>query len=348
MERRHDTSRAHARSGCPRARHRRLPRACARAPRTLATFRQRRSGAWHASFRASPAARRSPPPRPTTGRRRRLGSCSRSRLLAAGRSRHRTQAKALASPAGESLTTRWNVTAPADTAPGSYPLAITATYKWSEESEPASIATDLLAAVVVPPADGVHHLSELAVVNASSALGPVERDMANGAAPEGDGNLLTLGGNVYTRGLGTRAPSEIAYYLGGRCSTLTTDVGIDDELAASGAASFKVLRRRQGRRTKRSRPRRGSAATAQREAHRRKLVTPRDRARRHELRRRASRPIGRDRSSPAGKPPPRRVRSPRSFPSSRAPTASRCPNPRQAGASKPPRLFTRTERAASR
>ena len=94
---------------------------------------------------------------------------------------------------------------------------------------------------MVPPAEGLHHLSELAVVNASSALGPVERDMANGAAPEGDGNLITLGGNVYTRGLGSRAPSEITYYLGGRCSALTTDVGLDDEFAASGAASFKVL-----------------------------------------------------------------------------------------------------------
>jgi len=142
---------------------------------------------------------------------------------------------------GTPLTTRWNVTAPADTGPGSYPLTIAAKYGWGEPAKPAAIATELLAAVVVPPPDGVSHLSNLAVVSAASALGPVERDMANGAQPEGDGNLMTLGGIVYTRGLGTRAPSEIVYYLGGRCSALSTDVGIDDELTTSGAASFKIL-----------------------------------------------------------------------------------------------------------
>jgi alpha-galactosidase len=142
---------------------------------------------------------------------------------------------------GESLTTRWNVTAPSDTGPGSYPASITAKYTWGEPSKPASIATELVAAVVVPPPDGTSHLTELTVVSAANALGPIERDMANGAAPEGDGNLITLGGNVYARGLGTRAPSEIVYYLGGRCSALSTVVGIDDELATSGAASFKVL-----------------------------------------------------------------------------------------------------------
>jgi alpha-galactosidase len=142
---------------------------------------------------------------------------------------------------GASLATRWNVTAPAGTGPGSHPLSITARFTWGEQSKPASTATELLAAVVVPPPDGTSHLSELAVVSASSALGPVERDMTNGALPEGDGNLITLGGNVYTRGLGTRAPSEVVYYLGGRCSTLTTDVGIDDELTTSGVASFKIL-----------------------------------------------------------------------------------------------------------
>jgi alpha-galactosidase len=64
--------------------------------------------------------------------------------------------------------------------------------------------------------------------------------MTNGAQSEGDGNLITVGGIAYTRGLGTRAPSEIVYYLGGRCSALSTDVGIDDD-AATGAASFKIL-----------------------------------------------------------------------------------------------------------
>ncbi len=141
---------------------------------------------------------------------------------------------------GESRTTHNTVTAPADTGPGRYPISITARYAWGDGRKAATVVTELVAAVVVPPPDGVSQLTELAVVSAANALGPVERDMANGGSAEGDGNLITLGGNVSTRGLGTRAPSEIVYYLGGRCSTLSTEVGLDDEVTA-GAASFKVL-----------------------------------------------------------------------------------------------------------
>jgi alpha-galactosidase len=141
---------------------------------------------------------------------------------------------------GAALTTRWNVTAPADTRPGSYPLTITARYGRGDQAAPTSLGTELIAAVVAQPPDGVTHLSELAVVRAESAFGPVERDMSNGGSSEGDGNLITLGGKVYTRGLGTRATSEVVYYLGGRCSKLTTEVGIDDELTTSGAALFQI------------------------------------------------------------------------------------------------------------
>ena len=63
--------------------------------------------------------------------------------------------------------------------------------------------------------------------------------MSNGAEPEGDGNLITIGGKIYTRGIGTHAASSVVYYLGGTCSELTVDVGIDDEVAA-GSASFAV------------------------------------------------------------------------------------------------------------
>jgi alpha-galactosidase len=141
----------------------------------------------------------------------------------------------------ESRTVRFQVTAPKDTGPGSYPLSIKAAYTWGQKAEPAATTTELGAAVVVPPPDGLIYLSQLPAVTSSNALGPVERDMANGEAAEGDGNLITIGGKVYTRGLGTRAPSEILYYLGGRCTGLSTDIGIDDSLATSGAASFKIL-----------------------------------------------------------------------------------------------------------
>ncbi|KYF81947.1 hypothetical protein BE20_25510 [Sorangium cellulosum] len=84
--------------------------------------------------------------------------------------------------------------------------------------------------VVAAPRDGATPLSKLFPFSSENAIGPVELDASNGNEAPGDGNLITLGGEVYTRGLGTHAASEIVYYLGGRCSTLTTDVGIDDEV----------------------------------------------------------------------------------------------------------------------
>src|SRR4029079_18838226 len=71
-------------------------------------------------------------------------------------------------------------------------------------------------------------------------LGPVERDMSNGGASEGDGHLIRIAGTYYTRGLGTQSPSQIVYYLGGRCSELSTDVGIDAEPGSAGGASFTI------------------------------------------------------------------------------------------------------------
>jgi len=51
--------------------------------------------------------------------------------------------------------------------------------------------------------------------------------------------IISIDGRYYTRGLGAHAPSRVVYYLGGRCSELTVDVGIDDEVAA-GSVSFAI------------------------------------------------------------------------------------------------------------
>jgi alpha-galactosidase len=142
---------------------------------------------------------------------------------------------------GAAASARFRIEPPAHTGAGSYALSIQATYTWGERAEPFAVTTELGAVVVVPPPDGVTHLSQLATVRSSNALGPFERDRANGEAAEGDGNLITLGGKVYTRGIGTRAPSEIVYYLGRQCSALSTEVGLDDSLGTPGAASFKIF-----------------------------------------------------------------------------------------------------------
>jgi alpha-galactosidase len=86
----------------------------------------------------------------------------------------------------------------------------------------------------------VVELSSLAWVSASNGWGPVEKDTSNGEQAAGDGHPITIGGRVYAHGLGAHAPSEIIYYLGGRCAMLTTDVGIDDEKTTNGAAAFRI------------------------------------------------------------------------------------------------------------
>jgi alpha-galactosidase len=69
--------------------------------------------------------------------------------------------------------------------------------------------------------------------SASNGWGPVERDMSNGEQAAGDGRTLTIQGETFAKGLGTHAMAEIAYYTGGKCSTVTTKVGIDDEVGDS-------------------------------------------------------------------------------------------------------------------
>jgi alpha-galactosidase len=139
---------------------------------------------------------------------------------------------------GASFAARWNVRAPSSTAAGRYPLAITARYEWGSTHAAASTRSEFVAVVVVPPSAGVTPLSALEPVSVANALGPVERDMSNGGAAEGDGHLITIGGNFYTRGIGTQSPSQVVYYLGGRCSELSTEVGIDAEPGSAGSANF--------------------------------------------------------------------------------------------------------------
>ncbi|MBE1488455.1 NPCBM/NEW2 domain-containing protein [Plantactinospora soyae] len=139
-----------------------------------------------------------------------------------------------------SLPTTWTVTVPDGTAAGRYPITVTAGYDWGPRHRAASTTSQLVSVVVTAPGDGRRHLSTIVPVSSSNDEGPVETDQSNGGGSDNDGNLITIGGQVYNRGLGTTAPSEIVYYLGGRCASLVTDVGIDDEATSPVPATFTV------------------------------------------------------------------------------------------------------------
>ncbi|SEE27627.1 alpha-galactosidase [Streptomyces sp. 2131.1] len=142
-------------------------------------------------------------------------------------------------PTGRALRTRWQVTAPAGTAPGGYDLKLTARYR-SPTGERVRSSVPFQAHVVVPPPAGGGYLSDLPQLSASNGYGPVEKDTSNGESAAGDGHPLTVGGQVYAKGLGVHAASSVEFYAGGACGSVTAQVGVDDEKGTKGSVAFEI------------------------------------------------------------------------------------------------------------
>ncbi|WP_197366838.1 NPCBM/NEW2 domain-containing protein [Streptomyces clavuligerus] len=140
---------------------------------------------------------------------------------------------------GQKLTTGWEFTVPAGTAPGSYGLTLTVTHRSITgtrltHSAPAAVS------VVVPPPAGRSYLSDIGWLSAVNGFGPVEKDRSNGESKAGDGRPLTIGGQVFAKGLGAHASSTVEYYTGGRCTTVSAQVGVDDEKGTRGTVAFEI------------------------------------------------------------------------------------------------------------
>ncbi|HZC27790.1 MAG TPA: NPCBM/NEW2 domain-containing protein, partial [Actinopolymorphaceae bacterium] len=134
----------------------------------------------------------------------------------------------------KSFATNWSLASPPTAQPGTYPITITATFAFGSNRKVAVSTTRGVVQVVPPPPTGTVAVSDVTWVSATNGWGPVEKDMSNGETAAGDGQTISIRGQTYPKGLGTNATSDIVYYLGGKCSSLTTDVGIDDEEAAKG------------------------------------------------------------------------------------------------------------------
>ncbi|MFJ7198938.1 MULTISPECIES: NPCBM/NEW2 domain-containing protein [unclassified Streptomyces] len=142
-------------------------------------------------------------------------------------------------PTGRSLTTRWQVTAPAGTPTGAYDLALDARYRSPDGTRVRSTVPLQVHVVVAPPAGG-SYLGDLPQLSAANGWGPVERDTSNGESGAGDGNPLTIGGTVFAKGLGVHADSSVEFYTGRACDTVTAQVGVDDEKGTKGTVAFEV------------------------------------------------------------------------------------------------------------
>jgi beta-galactosidase GanA len=89
---------------------------------------------------------------------------------------------------------------------------------------------------------GSVHVSDLPFLAVpQNGWGPVERDRSVGESQPGDGRTLTLRGATYAKGLGTHASSDVSVYAGGRCTSFTATVGVDDETAGAGSVTFAVF-----------------------------------------------------------------------------------------------------------
>lgn len=84
------------------------------------------------------------------------------------------------------------------------------------------------------------YLSQLepSVVNEKTCLAPAQPYRRDRNCK---GDVISLGGNHYTWGVGVHADSELTYEIGGRFKQFTAKVGIDDKVGDQGSVVFAVL-----------------------------------------------------------------------------------------------------------
>ncbi|MFI1306177.1 NPCBM/NEW2 domain-containing protein [Streptomyces sioyaensis] len=145
------------------------------------------------------------------------------RRIAAGATQH------------ETLT----LTAPRD-AVGADPVTVTATVRYRAAGAWRTAVHRFEVRAVPPAPAGDTWASDLEWLSAANGYGPAERDRSNGESGAADGAPLTLAGKTYAKGIGAHADSDLEFFTGGRCTSVTADVGIDDEIADYGEVAFSV------------------------------------------------------------------------------------------------------------
>ncbi|MCX4532402.1 endo-alpha-N-acetylgalactosaminidase family protein [Streptomyces sp. NBC_00841] len=140
--------------------------------------------------------------------------------------------------AGAKVTAGWRVTPPVDATYQTYQLSSEVSYTVGGAKRTLGAQTSVR--TLPPPPTTDSWASDLDWTAVSNGWGPVERDLSNGETGAGDGSPLTIGGTVYAKGLGSHAPAKIRYYLGGKCTSFTAEVGVDDVQRSAGSVQFGV------------------------------------------------------------------------------------------------------------
>ncbi|MEZ4686243.1 MAG: NPCBM/NEW2 domain-containing protein [Bacteroidia bacterium] len=84
------------------------------------------------------------------------------------------------------------------------------------------------------------YLSDLEWEEAKNGEGPVERDLSVGYEQPNDGQIISIAGKKFTKGLGTRAYAEVRYALNGAYQQFSSYIGIDDRACDQGKVHFEV------------------------------------------------------------------------------------------------------------
>lgn len=88
-------------------------------------------------------------------------------------------------------------------------------------------------------------LSSINETSSVNGLGPIEKNRSNGGSGARDGNILTLNGVRFEKGMGVYANSEIVYNVTGMgCKRFKATVGLDDiaDNLSCGSVYFRVLK----------------------------------------------------------------------------------------------------------
>ncbi|MEU3983789.1 NPCBM/NEW2 domain-containing protein [Streptomyces sp. NPDC026672] len=138
-----------------------------------------------------------------------------------------------------STTLAFTITLPETAAAGNATLTATTSYEVPGQGRMSQEgATALVVAPAPPHGDAV--LSHHDWISATSGwMSPTVDQSVGGWTP------ISMLGQVYPTGIGVASPSTIRYYLGDRCTRLTTTVGIDDAVRnvgpEGGTSTFQVI-----------------------------------------------------------------------------------------------------------
>ncbi|MET9519919.1 endo-alpha-N-acetylgalactosaminidase family protein [Streptomyces sp. NPDC002994] len=142
--------------------------------------------------------------------------------------------------AGSKAVATWQVTPPVDAEYRAYSLGSEAVYTVGGGGETRTLGATASVRTLPPPPTVDTYASDLDWTSMENGWGPAERDMSNGETAAGDGKPLTINGTVFGKGLGTASPGKIRYYLGGKCTSFTAQVGQDDSQGTRGSVQFSV------------------------------------------------------------------------------------------------------------